>query len=401
MKNIFLSLLFLVLLLPSQAVWADTVTRPQPAAVPMRQIAPVAPSASKALAVSGRNLELGAPVILSVTPLEVSMQNAVITVRGQNFGANREGGRKVILTQVNGGMQVLPTIASWKNNRITFKAPDLSGPYLLQVDNRSAKPLSEGKEIMLGVRQKDIRVDFAPVFDGTRLDNNNISYFYLGPAGGAPLRWRAIYATELPGFPRLLDGGDKRTVVSKAWNNKKNTLYDVSIRCYLRLHSNPVLPTFDSNNHLVFSIPYSAEIYQNATVFWYNTQDADPYGLKKHLLNEPMQGILTIRVPLSVEKVAGKSKILSGRADVTFNGELVIKNPWPDKGLESQLQRDWTAAKALFASAIEAKFAKSDYSMSIFGQEFTGLIQNLVGPNATILRIQTTGSHTLKVHYLE
>ena len=106
-----------------------------------------------------------------------------------------------------------------------------------------------------------------------------------------PMRWRAIHATELSGFPCLLYQGEYLKVVSKGWNQKKNTMYDIFIHCMLRFNSAPPQTTFDSANHMIFSIPYTADIYQNAKIFWYNTQDEDPHGLKDHLLTKPMQGM--------------------------------------------------------------------------------------------------------------
>jgi hypothetical protein len=363
---------------------------------------PVIQNRVKAMPRPPANAELPTPVILKFTPAEVTSKVAVVTVQGQYFGANQSGGRKVILTQKDGGMQVIPPVDDWKSNRITFKAPDLSGLYIIQVDNGSAKPLSNGVEIMLGVKQKDISIDFDPVFGGTRLDADSCCYFYLGPKGGSPsLRWRTIHATELSGFPRLLYYGEYLKVVSKGWNQKKNTMYDISIKCLLRFDSTPPRITFDSANHMIFSVPYTADIYHTAKIFWYNTQDEDPHGVKDNLLTKPMQGILTIRVPLTVENVARTRKILSSRAETTFTGDFVIKELWPLPSLPNRLQNDWAAAKEILATAIADKFASSDYRMSIFGEEFTKQVLSQVGPGSTILRFQTTGSHTMRVFYLD
>jgi hypothetical protein len=401
MKRTCISISLAALLVVLHIALAHTVNAQKAAPRTIRRPAPVAPGATKTLVATPMNTELPAPVILNVTPTEVTTKNALVTVQGQNFGANQSGGRRIILTQKEGGMQVLPPVESWKNNRITLKAPDLSGLYLIQVDNASSKPVSNGVEIMLGVEQKDIRVDFAPVFGGTRLDNMSISYFYLGPAGGAPNTWRAIHTTQLLDFPRLLNGGKEQKVVSKGWNQKKNTMYDISIRCYLRLKSPSSQISFDSNNYLVFSIPYTADIYQTATIFWYNTQDADGHDVKDQLLTKPMQGMLTIRVPLTLQNVGKTKKILSAKADVTFNGEFVIKNLWPETPLETLLQREWATAKNVLGTAIAEKFAKSDYRMSIFANEFSPQVQSLVGPGATILRFETKDPHTLRVHYID
>jgi hypothetical protein len=152
---------------------------------------------------------------------------------------------------------------------------------------------------------------------------------------------------------------------------------------------------------MIFSIPYTADIYQNAKIFWYNTQDEDPHGLKDHLLTKPMQGVLKIRAPLTVENVARTRKILSARAETTFTGDFVIKELWSPNELANLLQKDWAAAKDILAAAISNKFASNDYRMSIFGEEFTKQVLAQLGPGSTILRFQTTGSHTVKVFYID
>jgi hypothetical protein len=346
--------------------------------------------------------ELPAPVITQVNPVEVSQLNVTITVRGRNFGgADPSGKRRIVLTQKDGGMKAIPPVDSWSGTEIRFKSPDLSGLYELKVDNASSNPLSNGVEIWLGVKQKEVLVDFGPVFGGTRLDTGESPCFYLGPVGGRTnVNWRTVYGHVQEQFPAtLLTFARDIKVVSKAWAQGKNTMYDIFVKCAVFFKCSPPQVYF-SGNHVVFIIRYTAEIQQKADTFWYNTQSRTPHPLKDPVLTEPMSGTLTISVPLSVQLIGSKRMILSSKAEISWTGDFAFKNQWPDSNIAAQLKNDWATGKGLLQGAIAEKFGGNEYKMSVFGNEFTNYVLSLLGPGAKLVRFETEGQKIMRVFYL-